>query len=73
MDDSFGLVFGMNTLLALVLQTVLTIVVISDSGFALGPRGQFIVYGSYFMVLAAIYVIVGIVVCIKHKHESIPE
>lgn len=54
-DDSFGLVFGMNTLMALVFQTILTIVVISESGLALGSRDQFLVYGGYFIVLSGIY------------------
>lgn len=60
-DDSFGLIFGINTLVALVLQTILTLVVVTDLGYALLPRDQYIVYGSYFLTLAVIFVIVVIV------------
>lgn len=60
-DDSFGLVFGINTLLALVFQSILTLVVISESGLALGARSQFVVYSGYFMVLALVYGTTGAV------------
>lgn len=58
-EDSFALIFGINTLLALVFQTIMTIVVIADAGLGLDPRGQFTVFGSYFLVLAIIYGIVA--------------
>ncbi|XP_037957224.1 thiamine transporter 1 [Teleopsis dalmanni] len=54
-DDSFGLIFGINTLVALALQTILTLVVVTDAGYALQPRSQYIVYGSYFVALAILY------------------
>ena len=38
--DSYGLVFGINTFMALLLQTILTTVVASKAGFALTPRPQ---------------------------------
>ena len=38
--DSYGLVFGINTFMALALQTILTTVVASKAGFALSPRPQ---------------------------------
>ncbi|KAH8327779.1 hypothetical protein KR074_003993 [Drosophila pseudoananassae] len=59
-DDSFGLIFGINTLVGLLLQTILTVVVVEPVGFGLEPRDQYVVYGSYFLVLAGIYV-VGII------------
>lgn len=46
--------------MALVFQTILTIVVISESGFALGSRDQFLVYGGYFIVLSGIYGLTGV-------------
>lgn len=54
-EDSFGLVFGINTLLALVFQTIITIVVISDTGFALSVKGQYTVYAFYFIIIGVIY------------------
>ncbi|XP_016987853.1 thiamine transporter 1 [Drosophila rhopaloa] len=56
-EDSFGLIFGINTLVGLLLQTILTIVVVEKVGLALKPRDQYVVYGSYFIVLAGIYLI----------------
>ncbi|XP_058838438.1 thiamine transporter 1-like [Topomyia yanbarensis] len=56
-EDSFGLIFGINTFVALVFQTILTVVVISESGLMLSPRGQFKVYGGYFLVLAVVYLV----------------
>ena len=38
---SYGLVFGFNTFLALLLQTLLTSVVADSAGLALPPRTQF--------------------------------
>jgi len=41
-QDSYGLVFGLNTFAALLFQTCLTMVVADDIGFALSPRHQVI-------------------------------
>ncbi|XP_035712504.1 thiamine transporter 1 isoform X2 [Folsomia candida] len=55
--DSHGLVFGINTFLALLLQTLLTIVVSDEKGLALDVKQQFIIYGGYFSVLGAAFVL----------------
>jgi thiamine transporter 2/3 len=39
-EDSFGLIFGVNTFIALALQSVLTLIVVSDIGIALELRLQ---------------------------------
>ena len=39
-QESYGLVFGFNTFLALAFQTVLTAVVADSAGLALPPREQ---------------------------------
>nr|CAD7196276.1 unnamed protein product [Timema douglasi] len=39
-EDSYGLIFGVNTLLTLLVQTLITLVVVSSTGLALGPRQQ---------------------------------
>ncbi|KAL9917450.1 thiamine transporter 1-like isoform 2-T2 [Glossina fuscipes fuscipes] len=54
-EDSFGLVFGINTLLALIFQTIITVVVISDTGFALTVKGQYTVYAFYFIIIGVVY------------------
>lgn len=66
-DDSFGLVFGLNTMLALVIQTILTVIVISEDGFALEPRDQFKVNSGYFAVLGICYALTGAVQIIFRK------
>ncbi|XP_020287296.1 thiamine transporter 1-like [Pseudomyrmex gracilis] len=58
-EDSYGLVFGINMFLALVVQSLLTFVVINT--LAMSIRPQFFVYSSYFMVLAMVYLVMGVV------------
>lgn len=71
-DDSFGLIFGINTLVALALQTILTLVVVVAYG--LNPRDQYIVYGAYFVAMAAVYgaavVIEQILKCFKNSKKG---
>lgn len=59
-DDSFALIFGINTFLALVFQSLFTLIVVSDTGLALSPKYQYVVNGSYFLVLALLYAILSI-------------
>lgn len=66
-EDSFALIFGINTLLALVFQTSLTLIFVSESGFNLSPRKQFLVFGSYFVGLAGIYFVGSIVKLFNKK------
>lgn len=54
-EDSFALIFGINTLFALTVQTLLTVIVISESVLGLSPKNQFLVFGFYFIVLAIVY------------------
>nr|CAD7401272.1 unnamed protein product [Timema poppensis] len=54
-EDSYGLIFGVNTLLTLLVQTLITLVVVSSTGLALGPRQQYMVYGGYFIVLGGVF------------------
>lgn len=54
-EDSFGLIFGVNTFIALVLQTLLNILVVSESVFCLDIIGQYTVYAFYFIVIGIMY------------------
>lgn len=69
-EDSFALIFGINTLFALIIQTLLTVTVISESALGLAPKGQFLVFVCYFVVLAIIYFI-GSIVKLLIKNKSI--
>jgi len=53
--ERYALVFGMNTFMALVIQTIMTVIVVDQKGLNLPISIQFLVYGSYFAVIAAIF------------------
>lgn len=53
-ENSYGLVFGFNTFLSLVIQTILLLTVVSR-GFKLTPSGQFLVYASMYFCLGVLY------------------
>ncbi|CAJ0938946.1 unnamed protein product, partial [Mesorhabditis belari] len=53
--SSFGLVFGLNTFVALVMQSILTAVVADEHGLALAIRPQFVVYSCFHGVIALIF------------------
>uniref|UniRef100_A0A1I8EU58 Uncharacterized protein n=1 Tax=Wuchereria bancrofti TaxID=6293 RepID=A0A1I8EU58_WUCBA len=55
---SYGFVFGLNTFVALLLQTVITFAFADKHGFALSIREQFLVYGGYFGIITLILVII---------------
>lgn len=54
-DDSFGLVFGINTLFALLFQTLLSLLLVSEGGLALNIVNQFIVYASMYVCIGIVY------------------
>lgn len=56
-----GLIFGFNSFVALILQTILTITVTDEIGLQLSIRSQFYVYGGYFVVLAGIFIVLDLV------------
>ncbi|KAK6760220.1 hypothetical protein RB195_021638 [Necator americanus] len=64
-STNYGLVFGWNTFVAVVLQTLLTFVVADSHGLNLDMRTQFVVYGVYFAAVGAIFLVVS--VCSKFK------
>ncbi|OCT81091.1 thiamine transporter 2 [Xenopus laevis] len=55
--ERYALLFGFNTFVALVLQTILILIVVDPRGLALDIVTQFIVYGSYFIVIAGIFLV----------------
>lgn len=72
-EDSFALIFGINTLMALVFQTIMTVVIVSETGFGLDPRGQFLVFGGYFVGLSILFLLASLiqVVFCKRKQENL--
>lgn len=70
-EDSYGLVFGCNQFLALILQTIMTIIVVDECCLAAGPRTQFLVYGSYNGVIGILFLIIAIhTFCTKRSATS---
>ncbi|XP_076246763.1 thiamine transporter 2 [Calliopsis andreniformis] len=64
-EDSYGLIFGVNTFFALLLQTILTAIVVNGN-LNLDLRSQYFVYGGYFIVIAVIYTVIGIINIVHH-------
>ncbi|KAJ8368145.1 hypothetical protein SKAU_G00081730 [Synaphobranchus kaupii] len=71
--ERYALIFGVNTFGALVCQTVLTAVVVDSRGLGLDIIPQFIIYGSYFSSIAAIFLLRGLYIqvrgCRDHAHN----
>lgn len=56
-EDTYGLIFGFNTLSGLIIQTIVTYTFVS-SGFQLQPRGQYQIYSYFFFGIAGIFLII---------------
>uniref|UniRef100_A0A182QPN5 Reduced folate carrier n=1 Tax=Anopheles farauti TaxID=69004 RepID=A0A182QPN5_9DIPT len=69
-EDSFGLIFGINTFVAIGVQALLTLATISERGLMLDPRDQFKVYGGYFLVLSIIYLIAAVVASVARLMQK---
>ncbi|XP_073972041.1 folate transporter 1-like isoform X2 [Rhodnius prolixus] len=67
-QDSYGLIFGFTTFVALVLQSILTIIVINT--LKLPIRMQFVVYSGYFIVLGLIFGLKTMVTYIRRRCSS---
>lgn len=57
-DDSYGLIFGINTFIALVLQSLLTVVVVSETfGTNLNIAEQFNIYAYIYLAMGVLYLV----------------
>ncbi|XP_011497226.1 PREDICTED: thiamine transporter 1-like [Ceratosolen solmsi marchali] len=68
-EDSYGLIFGINTFFALSLQSVLTFIIINKSSLILDIRFQYLVYAVYFIILGIIFMIMS-VFTLKHYFKN---
>ncbi|XP_013926865.1 PREDICTED: thiamine transporter 1 [Thamnophis sirtalis] len=64
--ERYALVFGVNTFIALALQTVLTFIVVDAKGLGLDIITQFMIYAGYFAVIAVLFLISGTYSIIKN-------
>ncbi|NWJ10771.1 S19A3 protein, partial [Crypturellus undulatus] len=65
--ERYALMFGFNNFLALGVQTIITVVVVDSKGLGLDIVTQFLIYGSYFAVIAGIFLLKSICVLISVK------
>ncbi|XP_035400693.1 thiamine transporter 2-like [Cygnus atratus] len=65
--ERYALMFGLNNFIALVIQTILTVVVVDSKGLGLDIVTQFLIYGSYFAVIAGIFLIRSICMLLSSK------
>ncbi|XP_072338042.1 reduced folate transporter isoform X2 [Scyliorhinus torazame] len=65
-----ALVFGINTFLATILKTIITLIIADKRGLGLHVNNQFYFYIGYFTLLATIYLGRGLYVCIRHHQEQ---
>ena len=59
-ENSYGLVFGINTWVGLGIQSILTFIVADSAGLNLNPRGQFYVYGAYYVTTGLLFIMYNI-------------
>ncbi|KAJ8793638.1 hypothetical protein J1605_003646 [Eschrichtius robustus] len=71
-----ALVFGVNTFLATVLKTIITLVVSDKRGLGLPVHSQFLIYFVYFLVLFVAYVLAALLSGLRHfrqgRHQPLP-
>ncbi|KAM4771174.1 thiamine transporter 2-like [Rhinophrynus dorsalis] len=53
--ERYALMFGINTFVAMALQTILTVIVVDPQGLELDIVTQFLVYGGYFAVITGMF------------------
>ncbi|GMT07515.1 hypothetical protein PENTCL1PPCAC_29689, partial [Pristionchus entomophagus] len=64
--DSFGLLFGLNTFVALALQTILTMIVADKKGLHLPIRTQFYVYSGCHVVISVIFIGAAVFTAVRY-------
>ncbi|XP_069546879.1 solute carrier family 19 member 3b [Brachyistius frenatus] len=57
--ECYALTFGINTFVALSLQTVITVTVVDEAALGLDIVTQFIIYGSYYAFISLLFLIRG--------------
>uniref|UniRef100_UPI00398E9EB9 reduced folate transporter isoform X2 n=1 Tax=Pristiophorus japonicus TaxID=55135 RepID=UPI00398E9EB9 len=65
-----ALVFGINTFLATILKTIITVVIADKRGLGLHVNNQFYFYIGYFILLATVYLMRGLYVFGTYHREK---
>lgn len=66
----YALVFGVNTFIALLLQTLLTVIVVDSAVLGLDIFLQFLIYASYFAAVAVIFFIAWLYKLFKRRRSG---
>ncbi|XP_048351274.1 thiamine transporter 1 isoform X1 [Sphaerodactylus townsendi] len=64
--ERYALVFGINTFIALALQSLLTFIVVDSKGLGLDIFTQFMIYAGYFAAISAVFLISGTYSIVKN-------
>lgn len=68
--DTFGLIFGINTLVALIMQSCLTFIVVSKTFMNLDVITQFVIYAGFYFIFALLYflnIVINFIVKAREK------
>ncbi|XP_027135911.1 solute carrier family 19 member 3b isoform X2 [Larimichthys crocea] len=57
--ECYALTFGINTFVALILQTIITLIFVDEAALGLNIVTQFIIYGSYYALISVLFLIRG--------------
>uniref|UniRef100_A0A3B4ZQR0 Thiamine transporter 2-like n=1 Tax=Stegastes partitus TaxID=144197 RepID=A0A3B4ZQR0_9TELE len=57
--ECYALTFGINSFVAVTLQTIITAIVVDETALGLDIVTQFIIYGSYYAVISLLFLIRG--------------
>ncbi|XP_026157399.1 thiamine transporter 1 isoform X2 [Mastacembelus armatus] len=71
----YALVFGVNTFVALLLQSLLTVAVVDSAGLGLDVFTQFLIYGGYFTLVSGVFLLAGLCKLAssrRSKHDALP-
>nr|XP_003218336.2 PREDICTED: thiamine transporter 2 [Anolis carolinensis] len=68
--ERYALMFGFNNFVALLIQTIITVIVVDSKGLGLDIKTQFLIYGSYFAVIAGIFLCRSIYTIISIKCQK---
>ncbi|XP_015273322.1 PREDICTED: thiamine transporter 2 isoform X2 [Gekko japonicus] len=68
--ERYALMFGFNNFVALLIQTLLTVMVVDSTGLGLDIGTQFLIYGSYFAAIAGIFLIRSLYTIISIKCQT---
>ncbi|TNN76819.1 Thiamine transporter 2 [Liparis tanakae] len=65
--ERYGLVFGMNSFVGTILQSILTGIVVSSKSLQLTIISQFFIYASYFAAISLLFTVRGVYTVLHTK------